>query len=153
MERRRITFWWPLTNALVDFLNEQTAEEGTPLFDGVPIYPGTKGTAKKDYPCIEISYDDEGQIDFAQLYKGKLHLWIDVWVKSHSSTPSDAFQMQDDLQEKLLACLVDFPDYIREHLGVATHLVIEQIISDGEIYRPTMAARIVLGIEWRIERR
>lgn len=142
-----------MTEALVDFLNEQTEEDGTPLFEGVPIYPGTKGNAKKDYPCIEISYDEEGQIDFASLYKGKLRLWVDVWVKSHSSTPTEAFQLQDELQEKVLACLIDWPQYIREHLGVAAKIAVEQIISDGEIYRPTMAARIVLDIDWRIERR
>lgn len=153
MERRRITFWWPLTNALVDFLNEQKTEEGTPLFDGVPIYPGTKGTAKKDYPCIEISYDEEGRFDLATNYKGNTRLWVDVWVKSHSSAPADAFRLQDDLQERLLSCLVDWPDYIQEHLGVAAHISVDQIISDGEIYRPTMAARIVLNIDWRIERR
>jgi hypothetical protein len=144
---KRITYWWPLAKSLAAFLNEQQNEAGKKIFEGVAIYTGTKGTAKS-YPCIEVTYDGEQAISFTQ-FQGNVDLWADLWLKSSSNDPAEAYDLQDAMQQKVLAVLIEWPAQILEKLGIATKLTIKEITSDGDLYRPSVGARIVLNIEWR----
>jgi hypothetical protein len=144
---KRITYWWPLAKSLAAFLNAQQDEAGKNIFEGVAIYTGTKGTAKS-YPCIEITYDGEQEISFTQP-RGNIDLWADIWLKSSSSDPADAYELQDAMQQKVFVVLMEWPEQILAELGIATKLTIKEVTSDGDLYRPSVGARIVLNIEWR----
>lgn len=145
---KRITYWWPLAKNLAAFLNAQTDDTGEPLFGTAQIYTGARGTSKS-YPCIEVTYDGEADVPLSMASQGRVILWIDVWVKSGSKDPEDAYALQDVFQQRIFSALTDWPSYILATLQVATKLNLKDVASDGDMYRPACGARIVLEIEWR----
>lgn len=138
----RVSMWWPLAKSLAAFLNANIVE------DGLSIYPGTKGTGKK-YPCMEITWDDETSINIQRPSTSNVRLWVDIALKSSGSDPADAYGLQDDYQNKVLCALSEWPQEILKEHGIASKVTVTDIISDGDINRPTSTARIVIQIEWR----
>jgi len=138
----RITMWWPLAKSLAAFLNTQIIEEG------LSIYPGTKGTGKK-YPSMEITWDDETGIFIQKPTTSNVKLWVDIALKCNSSDPAQAYDLQDIYQNKVLCAIKEWPEQVLNELGIASKVSIPDIISDGDIDRPTSTSRIVVKIEWR----
>lgn len=152
---RRMSYWWPLVKSLVAFLNAQKSEDEVdengnplPLFDGVAIYAGSRGKGK-DFPCIEIGYESEGDISAPVPNVGQAVITIDVCVEGSDEDPSVAYELQDELQGKILSRLPDWPRIARDEAGIAPNVTIDGIASDGDIYRPVAYSRIFLNVEWR----
>lgn len=150
----RLSYWYPLAKSLANYLNNQLSEKkdgmGTPipLFDGVDVYVGTKGKGR-DYPCIEVTWESESNVSNSLPTVGEVSLWVDVCVEADDDEPEQAYVMQDELQSKIFDCLPKWPPVAREDTGIAPNVTIEEIVSDGDIYRPVSISRIVLSIEWR----
>jgi len=134
--------WWPLAKSLAAFLNEQIQDES------LYIYAGTKGTGKK-YPCMEITWDDETEVNIQRATSGNVKLWIDIGLKSNNSDPAQAYDLQDIYQNKALGVLKEWPQKVLQELGIASKVSVPDVISDGDIDRPTSTSRIVVNIEWR----
>lgn len=160
--------WWPLIAHITAYLQKAESEiDKKPPADeaekaeagkdpqkakadtnqSLLIYAGTKGPART-YPCIEITWDHEslsmGSAGFASI-------WIDICLKTDSKDPSEAYQKQYDYQTKIIDMLNSWPRQLIADTGIAVKMVIEDIVSDGDIQRPVSMSRIILSIDWRVQ--
>lgn len=153
-KKRRISYWWPLAKSLAAFFNAQMSDEVDedgnliPLFEKAHVYNGTLGKSR-EFPFVEIGYESEGEIPNSVPLTGVVTLTIDIGVESDDEKPETAYVLQDDLQGKVLSCIPEWPRIAREEIGIAPNVTIREIVSDGDIYRPTSLARIYIDIEWR----
>lgn len=153
-KRKRVSYWWPLAQNLAAFFNTQMSdevdEEGNliPLFKDINVYNGTLGKGR-EFPFVEIGYESEGEIPNSVPRTGVVTLVVDIGVESDDEKPETAYILQDELQGKILSCIPEWPRKARDEIGIAPNVTIREIVSDGDIYRPTSLARIYLDIEWR----
>lgn len=137
--------WWPLANSLVEFLKQQKDSLGAPVFDGVGIYAGTRATGK-GYPCIEVTFDSEND---AAGDRALTTLWVDILLKSNSSTPSDAYELLFKYQTEFMNLLPLWIKWAKKEIGIAAIVKVPSVMSDGDVQRPVCQSRIILEIEWR----
>lgn len=162
MIRDRINYWFPVAQKMAEFINDKfrKEDEAKPksrvtkckhIHEECPVYVGSKGAARK-FPCVEIVWANEYGINLPSPTSGEIELWIYVCVKGDNSDPSDAYKMQDELQQRVLRCLQgrELPLAIGTVTGtVANAISIDSINSDYEQNRPVMLARIKVIIDWK----
>jgi len=135
-------YWWPIAKHLSDFLAQLTA------FTDWSVYPGSKGSAK-DYPCVEVQWDQEAALSVHKPNQGNIVLWADIWVASDNVDPDDVYQQQYEAQLAILGCLREWGNALIEDLNLAVKLECPGIISQGTITRPTFGCRMIINMEWR----
>lgn len=136
-------FWWPIAKHLADFLAAR------PEFgDDWSVYPGSLGSAKQ-YPCIEVGWDDEAGLSLGRPDRGNLTLWVDIWVLSDEVEPAGAYQQQYDAQAVVRDCLLEWSDLVLKELGLSCKVECPGIASQGTITRPSFGCRMIITIEWR----
>nr|WP_092074948.1 hypothetical protein [Dendrosporobacter quercicolus]NSL49574.1 hypothetical protein [Dendrosporobacter quercicolus DSM 1736]SDN23310.1 hypothetical protein SAMN04488502_11530 [Dendrosporobacter quercicolus] len=138
--------WWPIAKHLVDFLAAKP-EFAEPW----QVYPGSKGKAK-EYPCVEVQWDQESGLSVHKSNEGGITLWVDVWVPSDEVEPDVVYQQQYEVQRVILDSLRDWSDLLLKDLKVAAKVDCPGIASEGTITRPTFGCSIILTIEWRKSR-
>jgi hypothetical protein len=138
--------WWPIIRHLVDFLAAKP-ELSAPW----QVYPGSKGKAK-EYPCIEVQWDQEAGLSVHKQNEGFLTLWVDAWVPSDDVEPDDVYQQQYDVQSVILGSLWQWSDLLLKDLKIAAKIDCPGIASEGTITRPTFGCRMIITIEWRKSR-
>lgn len=138
--------WWPIAKHLVDFLTRQ------PIFaDPWQVYSGSKGKAK-EYPCVEVQWDQEAALSIHKSNEGSVTLWVDTWVSSEEVEPDAVYQQQYEVQKVILGSIRQWSDLLLKDLKIAAKIDCPGIASEGTITRPTFGCRIVLTIEWRKSR-
>lgn len=141
-------YWWPLTESLVETMNQEVDKEGNIVFKGIEVYAGTKQAGKK-YPCIEVTWDNESGISIHRPIQGEVVLWIDIALKTNSSKPSEHYELMYPLQLKVFKVLGKWNSVIKQKLQISPIIEVTDVISDGDIQRPTCVCRIVTNIKWR----
>ena len=136
--------WWPIAKHLVDFLADR------PENSGFEVYAGTKGSAKPA-PCLEVLWDEEGNLSIHQSNKGKVVLWVDIWLFTADVDDDVAYQKQFDAQINIISCLKKWQKNLNADLAIASKVDCPGIVSEGTIRRPTFGCRMILEIEWRKE--
>lgn len=136
--------WWPIAKHLADYLGER------PENSGFAVYPGTKGNAKPA-PCIEVLWDEEGNLSIHKSNQGKVILWVDIWLRSDSIDDTEAYQQQYESQVNILSVLKLWQKELNDDLGIAIKVDCPGVVSEGTIKRPTFGCRMILDIDWRKE--
>ncbi|WP_434132760.1 hypothetical protein KIAC18_000293 [Sporomusa sphaeroides] len=139
-------YWWPVAKHLSDFLAV------LPAFSQWSVYPGTNGSAKKNWPCCEVQWDQEAGLSINNPMEGTITLWVDFWVRSDNVEPDDVYQQQHDAQMAVLCCLREWSDKLLKDLKIAAKVDCPGIASAGTITRPSFGCRMILTIEWRKSR-
>lgn len=132
--------WWPLANNLVEYL------KSLPDFSEDNVHAGIENPVKK-YPCVEVLWEGETGIDLHKQSSGNISFWIDEYVKNKES--AEAYAALFFMQKNTLAALRNWPNHVKETLGLALKVTVSDIASDGETLRPVTGSRIILEIEWR----
>jgi hypothetical protein len=138
--------WWPIAKHLVDFLNTKP-EFAEPW----QVYPGSKGKAK-EYPCVEVQWDQEAGLSIHKANEGSITLWVDTWVPSDDVEPDAVYQQQYDVQQVIFNSLREWSDLLLKDLKIAAKVDCPGIASEGTITRPTFGCRMIITIEWRKSR-
>ena len=141
-------YWWPLIKHLVEFLNHRKNKLDKLEFDGVDVYAGTKNSGKS-YPCVEVTWDHEGNIDIYRSDKGNISLWIDIYLENDSEDPAAPYEILFQWQVKVLNALASWHEALKRDFRIAVKIDVPDILSDGDMQRPTCACRIITNIEWR----
>lgn len=140
--------WWPLAKCLTDHLKAQVDSLGKPAFEGIDVYAGTKMKGKK-YPCIEITWDGEADIAIHRPIRGIATLWMDIALNNSSPDPAEAYELLYHWQTEAIDALVSWPKRIIAEMGIAAKVDVTEIVSDGDMQRPTCACRLIIKVEWR----
>lgn len=135
--------WWPIAKHLSDFLAARPA-----FSDLWSVYPGSKGSAK-EYPCIEVQWDQESDLSIHNARQGAITLWADIWVLADEVEPIDVYQQQYNAQMVIANCLQEWSDQLLNDLDLAAKIDCPGIASAGTITRPSFGCRMILTIEWR----
>lgn len=138
--------WWPIAKHLVDYLAAKP-EFAEPW----QVYPGSKGKAK-EYPCVEVQWDQESGLSVHKSNEGNITLWVDIWVPSDEVEADAVYQQQYDVQHVILGSLREWSDLLIGDLKIAAQIECPGIASEGTITRPTFGCRIIITIEWRKSR-
>lgn len=138
--------WWPIAKHLVDLLAAKP-EFAAPW----KVYPGSKGNAK-EYPCVEVQWDQEAGLFVYKQNEGALTLWVDIVVLSDDVEPDDVYRQQYDAQRVILDSLRQWSDLLLKDLKIAAKIECPGIASDATINRPSFTCRMVITIEWRRSR-
>ncbi len=135
--------WWPIAKHFVDFLKTK------PEFsDSWQVYPGSKGKAK-EYPCVEVQWDQEADISVHNSDRGSITLWVDTWIVSDDVEPDVVYQQQYDAQQVILNSLREWSDQLLDDLEISAKVDCPGIASEGTITRPSFGCRMIINIEWR----
>ncbi|HMM22681.1 MAG TPA: hypothetical protein PKA10_18335 [Selenomonadales bacterium] len=132
--------WWPIIENLVVYFRS------LPEFAEINVHPGTEDPINY-YPCMEVVWDHESNMNPYKPTKGSLTLWIDEYVVCENST--EAYKMLYDVQQQSFAALRGWPAYAIDTIGVALNVKVLSVASSDGALRPVTGGRIILEIEWR----
>lgn len=140
--------WWLIAKHLVDFLKDKLELAGQ-----WQVYLGSKGSAK-EYPCVEVQWNQETGISVYKPSEGGITLWVDTWVSSEQGSSDDVYQRQYDVQSSILDSLREWSDLLLRELQIVTKVECPSvaIAPEGAVSQSTLGCRIILIIEWRRKR-
>ena len=149
--------WYNIAIRLRDFLKSFKYNDGRRLFDCMvdrqdrKIRVGQGNTG--EYPAIYILFGDESDVEKQDNRTGaRVQLWVDVYVKGEATPDIDyddcLYKQMFEVEQEFIKVLRIFNKDLHRR-GIATNLVIQAILSDGDENAPVTAQnRIVIDIEW-----
>ena len=149
--------WYNIAIRLRDFLKSFKYNDGRRLFDcmvdrqDLKIRVGQGNTG--EYPAIYILFGDESDVEKQDNRTGaRVQLWVDVYVKGEATPDIDyddcLYKQMFEVEQEFIKVLRIFNKDLHRR-GIATNLVIQAILSDGDENAPVTAQnRIVIDIEW-----
>lgn len=140
--------WWPLAKHLSQSLKQFQTDDGKSPFEKFYIYAGSKSN-DKDYPCIEIKWDLESDINLHGRSEATTNLWIDMFIENSDDNPEKPYMLLYFYQNHILSVLEEWPSKINEELKIAAMLRVKEIVSDADMFRPNCACRFSIEINWR----
>lgn len=143
-----VLVWWPIVEHITNFIKTYKDDNNVLVFDGVDVYAGSKNKAK-NFPCIEVTFDQESGIDIYRSVKGDIGIWIDIGVLNSGDDPVEAYREIYPYQKNVLNSLHDWIEKINQDLKIAIKINNVEVVSDGDIQRPTVMSRLILNLNWR----
>lgn len=149
--------WYNIAIRLRDFLKSFKYNDGRRLFDcmvdrqDLKIRVGQGNTG--EYPAIYILFGDESDVEKQDKRTGaRVQLWVDIYVKGEATPDIDyddcLYKQMFEVEQEFIKVLRIFNKDLHRR-GIATNLVIQAILSDGDENAPVTAQnRIVIDIEW-----
>jgi len=132
--------WWPIIENLVAYIRT------LPEFAETNVHAGTQNPVSY-YPCIEIVWDNESNINPYKQSKGSLTLLIDAYVTDDD--PAVAYEKLYDVQQQSFAALRGWSASAADILGIALNAKVIKIASAAGTIKPVTGSRTTLEIEWR----
>lgn len=142
-ELRPVTLWLPVIACMSDFFNASGQ-----FAPGTEIYPGSKAKAKQ-YPCVELKFDSESQLDIQGGNEGLVNVFVDCFTKSDEKEPVKGYELNYAMGLAVCDLLKQMPNEFKSKVGISAKIDIIDTKSDWEQQRPVFQTRTAVSIEWR----
>lgn len=137
--------WWKIIKHLTAYLQNDYDLQSIPA---LTVKSGVEGGIP-DYPAIRVCRGGERGKTLRGKGKGTVIVLIDCWQGSDDQDPGVAYDLINDLEEKMTKALIDWIEIAPSELKITMN--IEDDIdtdADGEMFRPTVGSTTKLKIKW-----
>jgi hypothetical protein len=138
--------WWKIiksivchfkTDSALSYVPEDNKKAGIPEREDIP-----------DYPAIRVCRGGESGLDLQSRGKGDVTIWIECWQGSDSQDPGDAYELLEQLEQKMIASLMKWLQVAPAELKIRLSFDITNMSSDGDTFRPVVGSRTTLIVHY-----
>ncbi|WP_378955378.1 hypothetical protein [Pelosinus sp. sgz500959] len=137
--------WWKIIKSITDHMVNDYDLSSIPA---LTVKAGIEGGIP-DYPAIRVCRGGERNTNILTKGRGTVIVLIDCWEGSDDQDPGVAYELINNLEEKMIKSLIDWFEIAPTQLKVKLSLEDDtDTDADGEMFRPTVGSTTRLKIKW-----